>query len=82
MNRLIKIICKTCYVSLNNECFNINDKCLECDENSLCIKCNTNHTLFENECHPCPDYCPDCFKNSSGEFCNSCIEGYYYNSTI
>ncbi|CAD8164426.1 unnamed protein product [Paramecium octaurelia] len=82
MNQLSKILCKNCYTSLNGECVNLSPNCDLCDDNQQCTTCQQNYTLFESKCYQCPNYCPDCKYNSTGYYCKSCINRYYYNSTL
>ncbi|CAD8125569.1 unnamed protein product [Paramecium sonneborni] len=82
MNIIQKILCKNCYTSINGECINLNLNCDECDDNQLCQKCEQNYTLSQSQCIKCPLACPNCKYNSTGFYCKSCIEGYYFNSTL
>ncbi|CAD8121080.1 unnamed protein product [Paramecium sonneborni] len=82
LDRIQNILCKNCYRSINGECIKFNMNCNQCDDNQLCITCEFNYTLFENQCLECPIECPNCKYNSTGYYCNNCITGYYFNSTL
>ncbi|CAD8125630.1 unnamed protein product [Paramecium sonneborni] len=82
LNVLSRFACKTCYSVINGQCININQNCLNCDSQFQCQKCFENFTFFDGHCYQCPNYCPDCKYNKTGLYCQSCISGYFYNSTI
>ncbi|CAD8067418.1 unnamed protein product [Paramecium sonneborni] len=82
MNQISKILCKNCYQPINGECVKFQLNCNQCDDNHHCLNCLSNYTLFENFCWACPIECPDCNYNMTGYYCKSCIQGYYFNSTL